>query len=119
MHFCPTVPHVPCFSHVTCCIHWVYNILRFLCSRSMPCALALGPRNCAAIYWRLGARKRTNADHLYRFLLDILHSPFETCVFFLALFLILFFFFFFFFHTPTPLFFFFFFLFLSIFSKIA
>lgn len=79
----------------------------------VPCALALGPRNCAAIYWRLGTRKRTNADHLYRFFLDILHSPFETCVyffFFFPLFLSSFietlipllFFFFFFFSLPCP-----------------
>lgn len=46
----------------------------------------LEPRICTAIYWRLGTRKRTNADHLYRFFLDILHSPFEISDFFLLLF---------------------------------
>lgn len=58
------------------------------CVRAGPCPVpwALEPRNCAAIYWRLGTRKRTNADHLYRFFLDILRSPFETCVFFFFLF---------------------------------
>lgn len=58
------------------------------CVRAGPCLVPwpLEPRNCTAIYWRLGTRKRTNADHLYRFFLDILHSPFETSVFFLLLF---------------------------------
>jgi hypothetical protein len=84
----------------------------------VPCALALGPRNCAAIYWRLGTRKRTNADHLYRFFLDILHSPFETCVyffFFFPLFLSSFI------ETLIPLLFFFFFFLpsLSIYTKMA
>lgn len=61
--------------------------------RAGPCLVPwpLEPRNCAAIYWRLGTRKRTNADHLYRFFLDILHSPFEIFV--------LFFFYFFFFSV--------------------
>lgn len=56
--------------------------------RAGPCLVPwpLDPRNCTAIYWRLGTRKRTNADHLYRFFLDILHSPFEISISFLLLF---------------------------------
>lgn len=70
--------------------------------RAGPCLVPwpLEPRNCAAIYWRLGTRKRTNADHLYRFFLDILHSPFEISV--LCSLFFFYFFFFLFIETLIP-----------------